>query len=63
MVKDIEAEAIDMKKIADEYEPIESGENIEKHIDEGKLLQKFSKDLKEIFNEFRTYVRKNYKNV
>lgn len=63
MVKDIEAEAIDMQKIADEFEPIEPGENIENHVDEGKLLQKFAESLKDIFNEFRTYARKNYSNV
>ena len=36
MVKDIEAEAIDMQKIADEFEPLKPGENIESHIDEEK---------------------------
>ena len=61
MVKDIEAEAIDMQKIADQYEPLKPGENIESHIDEEKYLQKFASDLKVTFNDFRTYVRKNYK--
>ena len=63
MVKDIEAEAIDMQKIANEFEPMEPGENIEKHVDEGKLLQEFAKNLKDIFNDFRTYVGKNYSDV
>ena len=36
MIKDIEAEAIDMQKIADEFEPLKPGENIESHIDEEK---------------------------
>ena len=61
MVKDIEAEAIDMQKIADEFEPLNPGESIESHIDEEKHLQKFANDLKVTFNDFRTYVRKNYK--
>tara|TARA_R110000824_G_scaffold376881_2_gene568012 strand:- start:66 stop:455 length:390 start_codon:yes stop_codon:yes gene_type:complete len=61
MVKDIEAEAIDMKKIADQYEPLKPGENIESHIDEEKYLQKFASDLKVTFNDFRTYAKKNYK--
>ena len=61
MLKDIEAEAIDMQKIADEFEPLNPGENIESHIDQEKYLQKFANDLKVTFNDFRTYVRKNYK--
>jgi hypothetical protein len=63
MVKDIEAEAIDMQKIADQYEPLKPGENIESHIDEEKYLQKFASDLKVTFNDFRTYARNNYKDV
>ena len=63
MVKDIEAETIDMQKIANEFEPMEPGENIESHIDEEKYLQKFASDLKITFNDFRTYARKNYSDV
>ena len=47
MVKDIEAEAIDMQKLADEHE-------------EDKLLQELADELKEIFNKFRTHARKHY---
>jgi len=61
MIKDIEAEAIDMQKIADEFEPLNPGESIESHIDKEKHLQKFASDLKVTFNDFRTYVRKKYK--
>ena len=63
MVKDIEAESIDMQKIVDEFEPLNPGESIENHIDEEKYLQKFASDLKVTFNDFRTYARNNYKDV
>ena len=47
MVKDIEAEAIDMKKLADE-----NSDDI--------VLYTIAEELKELFNKFRTHVRKNY---
>ena len=48
MVKDIEAEAIDMKKLSDEHP-------------DDMVLHNLAEELKEIFNTFRTHVRKNYK--
>ena len=48
MVADLEAEAIDMKKLSDE-----NSDDI--------VLFNISEELKEIFNKFRTHVRKNYK--
>ena len=48
MVKDIEKEAIDMKKLYDEHP-------------EDMVLYKLSEELKEIFNTLRTHVRRNYK--
>ena len=48
MVKDIEAEAIDMKKLSDEHP-------------DDMVLYKLSEELKEIFNTLRTHVRKNYR--
>ena len=47
MVKDIEAETIDMKKLSDENS-------------DDVVLYKISEELKELFNKFRTHVRKNY---
>jgi len=47
MVKDIEAEAIDMKKLSDENQ-------------DDMVLYKLAEELQEIFNTFRTHVRKNY---
>jgi len=48
MVKDIEAEAIDMKKLSDEHP-------------DDMVLHNLAVELKEIFNKFRTHVRKNYR--
>ena len=48
MVKDIEAEAIDMKKLSDEHP-------------DDMVLHNLAEELKEMFNTFRTHVRKNYK--
>ena len=48
MVKDIEAEAIDMQKLSNEHP-------------DDMVLHNLSVELKEIFNTFRTHVRKNYK--
>ena len=48
MVKDIEAEAIDMQKLSDEHP-------------EDMVIHNLAVELKEIFNTFRTHVRKNYK--
>ena len=48
MVKDIKAEAMDMKKLSDEYP-------------EDMVLHNLAEELKEIFNTLRTHVRKNYK--
>ena len=48
MVADLEAEAIDMKKLSDE-----NSDDI--------ILFNISEELKEVFNKFRTHVRKNYK--
>ena len=47
MVKDIEVEAIDMKKLSDE-----NPDDI--------ILYNISEELQDIFNSFRTHVRKNY---
>ena len=47
MVKDIEAEAIDMQKLADENP-------------DDMVLYTVAEELKELFNKFRTHVRKNY---
>ena len=49
MLKDIEAETIDMKKLSDENS-------------DDVILFNISEELKEIFNKFRTHVRKKYKN-
>ena len=48
MVADLEAEAIDFKKLADE-----NPDDI--------VLFNLSEELKELFNKFRTHVRKKYK--
>ena len=48
MVKDIEAEAIDMQKLSDEHP-------------DDMVLHNLAEELKEMFNTFRTHVRKNYK--
>ena len=47
MVADLEAEAIDFKKLADE-----NPDDI--------VLYNLSEELKELFNKFRTHVRKKY---
>ena len=47
MVKDIEAEAIDMQKLSDENP-------------DDLVIYKIAEELKEILNKFRTHVRKNY---
>ena len=47
MVNDIEAEAQDMKKLSDNNP-------------DDMVLYKMSEDLKELFNKFRTHVRKKY---
>ena len=49
MVKDIEAEAIDMKKLSDENP-------------DDMVIYKLAEELQEIFNTFRTHVRKTYPN-
>ena len=48
MVADLEAEAIDFKKLADE-----NPDDI--------VLYNLSEELKELFNKFRSHVRKKYK--
>ena len=50
MVKDIEAEAIDMQKLAEEHP-------------EDMVLYTVAEELKELFNKFRTHVRKKYKDM
>ena len=47
MVKDIEAEAIDMQKLSDENP-------------HDMVIYKIAEELQEIFNTFRTHIRKNY---
>ena len=47
MVADLEAEAIDFKKLSDENP-------------DDMVLYNLSEELKELFNKFRTHVRKNY---
>ena len=47
MVDDLEAEAIDLNKLSEENP-------------DDMVLYKMSEDLKELFNKFRTHVRKNY---
>ena len=47
MVKDIEAEAIDMKKLSDENP-------------DDVVLYKLAEELRDIFNTFRTHVRRTY---
>ena len=47
MIADLEAETIDFKKLADE-----NSDDI--------VLYNLSEELKELFNKFRTHVRKNY---
>ena len=47
MVKDIEAEAIDMKKLSDEHP-------------DDMVIYKLAEELQDIFNTLRTHVRKNY---
>ena len=49
MVADLEAEAIDFKKLADD-----NPDDI--------VLYNLSEELKDLFNRFRTHVRKKYKN-
>ena len=47
MIADLEAETIDFKKLSDDNP-------------EDMVLHNLSEELKEIFNKFRTHVRKNY---
>ena len=47
MVADLEAEAIDLNKLSEDNP-------------DDMVLYKISEDLKELFNKFRTHVRKNY---
>jgi hypothetical protein len=47
MVKDIEAEAIDMKKLSDENP-------------DDMIIYKIAEELQDIFNTFRTHVRNTY---
>ena len=47
MVADLEAETIDFKKLSDENS-------------DDMVLYNLSEELKELFNKFRTHVRKNY---
>ena len=47
MVGDIEAEAIDMKKLSEEHP-------------DDMVIYKLAEELQEIFNTFRTHVRKTY---
>ena len=47
MVGDIEAEAIDMKKLSDEHP-------------DDMVIYKLAEELQDIFNTFRTHVRKTY---
>ena len=47
MVADLEAETIDFKKLSDDNP-------------DDMVLYKLSEELKELFNKFRTHVRKNY---
>ena len=47
MVADLEAEAIDFKKLADDNP-------------NDMVLYNLSEELKDLFNKFRTHVRKNY---
>ena len=47
MVNDMEAEAIDLKKLSDTYP-------------DDMVLYKLSEELKEMFNTLRTHVRRNY---
>ena len=49
MVKDLEVEAIDMKKLSDEHP-------------DDMVIYKLSEELQETFNTFRTHVRKRYPN-
>ena len=48
MVADLEAEAIDLNKLSEDNP-------------NDMILYKISEDLKELFNKFRTHVRKKYK--
>ena len=48
MVADLEAEAIDLNKLSEDNP-------------NDMILYKMSEDLKELFNKFRTHVRKKYK--
>ena len=47
MVADLEAEAIDLNKLSEDNP-------------DDMVLYKMSEELKELFNKFRTHVRKNY---
>ena len=50
MIADLEAEAIDFKKLSDDNP-------------NDMVLYNLSEELKELFNKFRTHVRKNYRDV
>ena len=50
MIADLEAEAIDFKKLSDDNP-------------NDMVLFNLSEELKELFNKFRTHVRKNYRDV
>jgi hypothetical protein len=47
MVKDLEAETIDMKKLSDEHP-------------DDMVMHKVAEEIQDIFNTFRTHIRKNY---
>ena len=47
MVKDLEAEAIDMKKLSNEHP-------------DDMVMYKIAEELQDIFNTFRTHIRKTY---
>ena len=50
MIADLEAEAIDFKKLSNDNP-------------NDMVLYNLSEELKELFNKFRTHVRKNYRDV
>ena len=50
MIADLEAEAIDFKKLSDDNP-------------NDMVLYNLSEELKDLFNKFRTHVRKNYRDV
>ena len=48
MIADLEAETIDMRKLAEDNE-------------NDVVLHTIAEELKDLFNKFKTHVRKNYK--